>query len=131
MLRSLRTKFAPISSRSDRVQDGAGGGRPHHRGMSASETMHLLVLDQDWRPLRRLDGSGDWRDITAELLRIEGQWLVIEQQRADDPAPLPQWDDIRLSRAISRRLRPMEVKLADHVIQGGAQRFSFREAGLL
>ena len=93
--------------------------------------MHLLVLDQDWRPLRRLDGRGDWRDITAELLRIEGQWLVIEQQRADDPAPLPQWDDIRLSRAISRRLRPMEVKLADHVIQGGAQRFSFREAGLL
>lgn len=99
--------------------------------MAATETTYLLILDQQGQPLRRLDGSSDWRAITSELLRVGGQWLVIEQRRAADPSPLPRWEDIRLSRAISRRLRPIDVKLADHVIQSGAGRFSFREAGLL
>lgn len=99
--------------------------------MTATEPVHLVILDQEWRPLRRVDGRGDWRDIMVQLLQDDGDWIVIEQQRAHDPSPLPNWDDIRLSRAISRRLRPMEVKLADHVIHGGSTRFSFREAGLL
>lgn len=99
--------------------------------MAIAETLHLLILDQDGRLLRRVDGSSDWRDIMVELLQVEGDWIVIEQQRANDPSPQPKWDDIRLSRTISRRLRPMEVKLADHIIHGGSRRFSFREAGLL
>lgn len=99
--------------------------------MSTTESMHFLILDKDWRPLGLVDGNGDWRGIVDQLLRLDSQWLIIEQQRIADPSPSPLWEDIRLSRALSRRLRPMEVKLADHVIHGGRDRFSFREAGLL
>ncbi|HEX7743393.1 MAG TPA: JAB domain-containing protein [Sphingobium sp.] len=99
--------------------------------MTATETMHLLALDEHWRPLGRLDGGGEWRDIVSHLLHLDSQWLVIEQRRADDPFPTPRWGDIHLSRTLSRRLRPMEMKLADHVIHAGQRRFSFREAGLL
>lgn len=99
--------------------------------MTATETTHLLALDEDWRPLERLNGHGEWRDILAQILRLDSRWLVLEQRRAHDPVPAPRWEDIRLSRALTRRLRPMEMKLADHVIHGQKGRFSFREAGLL
>ncbi|WP_340265265.1 JAB domain-containing protein [Sphingobium mellinum] len=99
--------------------------------MTDTDSLLFLILDKEWRLLRRVEGGSDWRDIMVQLLQVDGDWIVIEQRREHDPWPLPKWDDIRLSRVISRRLRPMEVKLADHIIQGGSRRFSFREAGLL
>ncbi|WP_375197028.1 JAB domain-containing protein [Sphingobium sp.] len=91
--------------------------------------MHLLILDDEWRPLDRVAASEDWRATIALLLRRDSRWIAIEQRRPY--APLPQWTDIRLTRWLSRRLRPMEIALADHVIHSGTARFSFREAGLL
>ena len=99
--------------------------------MIAKESMQLLALDGQGRLMSRMDGSADWRDIVSELLRLDSQWLVIEQWRSDDPVPAPRGEDIRIARALSRRLRPLEMKLADHVIEGDGARFSFREAGLL
>lgn len=99
--------------------------------MKTRESTQFLLLDNDWRPLRRVDGNEDWRNIIQELLLRGSQWLVIEQQRLDQRSPYPCWSDIHLSRTISRRLRPMEVRLADHVIQGSGDQFSFRAAGLL
>ena len=81
--------------------------------------------------MRYVNGDEDWRNVIRELLRRDSQWLVIEQQRLSQLSPYPCWSDIHLSRAISRRLRPMEVKLADHVIRGSIDQFSFRAAGLL
>nr|WP_087573117.1 JAB domain-containing protein [Sphingomonas sp. CDS-1] len=92
-------------------------------------SLDLLVLDDEWRPLHRLRADQDWRRTVDALLQWDSHWLAIEQQRPD--SPLPHWTDIRLTRTLSKRLRPMEIGLADHVIHGGQSRFSFREAGLL
>ena len=105
--------------------------RFHPQLMDVAETVHFLVLDDDWRLLRRLEAKDGWCSVVAQLLQCDSQWIVIDQQRLDASSPMPSRDDIRLSRAISRRLRPMEVKLADHVIRSWQSRFSFREAGLL
>ncbi|UZW55783.1 DNA repair protein RadC [Sphingobium sp. JS3065] len=92
-------------------------------------SLQLLVLDEEWRPLHRLHADHDWRRTMDALLRWDSHWLAIEQRRAG--GPLPYWTDIRLTRTLSKHLRPMEICLADHVIRSGQGRFSFREAGLL
>ena len=99
--------------------------------MTTTANMQFLLLDDDWRPVRRVDGNEDWRTIVHELLLRGSHWLAIEQHRRDQRSPYPSWSDIRLSRTIARRFRPMEVKLADHIIRGTANQFSFRAAGLL
>ena len=99
--------------------------------MVGTETIEIIALDDNWNPLGRIDGKGDWPGIVKALLRMDSAWLVIEQQRADGPSPLPRREDIRLSRTVAHRLRPMEMKIADHVILSGKGRFSFRQAGLL
>jgi DNA repair protein RadC len=99
--------------------------------MAVTDSTQFLLLDDEWRPIRRVSADDGWHHVVQELLEHDSQWLVIEQQRTDDQPTAPRWDDIRFSRAISRRLRPMEVKLADHVIQGRERQFSFRAAGLL
>lgn len=100
------------------------------RPMNVTESLSILALDDVGRPLLRIDGRTHWRDLVSQLLRLDSQWLVIEQRR-NDGLPSPRQEDIRLSRSLSRRLRPMEMKLADHVIHGRNACFSFREAGLL
>ena len=92
-------------------------------------SLNLLVLDDEWRPLHWLPGDLDWHRTVDALLRWESQWLAIEQQRPG--TPLPRWTDIRLTRTLSKRLRPIEITLADHVIRTRNGRFSFRQAGLL
>jgi hypothetical protein len=99
--------------------------------MPSTPDMQYLLLDDDGRPLRRVSATAGWSRVVYELLEHGSQWLVIEQQRLDGQPLAPRWEDIRLSRAICRQLRPMDVKLADHVIQGRDDRFSFRAAGLL
>lgn len=99
--------------------------------MVGTETIEIIALDDNWNPLGRIDGKGDWPGIVKALLRMDSAWLVIEQQRADGPSPLPRREDIRLSRTVAHRLRSMEMKIADHVILSGKGRFSFRQAGLL
>ncbi|MBU0773715.1 MAG: hypothetical protein KKH54_00635, partial [Alphaproteobacteria bacterium] len=44
---------------------------------------------------------------------------------------LPRPADIALTRTLARRLRPLDMRLADHMIEAGESRFSFRAAGLL
>ncbi|PNQ04739.1 JAB domain-containing protein [Sphingobium sp. SA916] len=92
-------------------------------------SLNLLVLDEEWRPLHRLRADQDWHCTVGALMRWESHWLAIEQQRPG--SPLPRWADIRLTRTLSKRLRPIEIALADHVIHTGKGRFSFRQAGLL
>jgi hypothetical protein len=91
----------------------------------------IILLDADWRPRRRLRQPGDWRDAIGALLRHDGGWFAIEQRRADGDDILPSRNDIALTRALHRRLRPLEILLADHVIRAGDRTFSFRAAGLL
>src|SRR3546814_9771744 len=81
------------------------------RRMPQPASLNLLVLDDEWRPLHRLRADQDWRDTVNALLRWESRWLAIEQQRPD--SPFPRWADIRLTRTLSKRLRPIEIALAD------------------
>lgn len=104
-------------------------GKSMFARMTRAASLHLLILDEAWRPQHRFAPGQDWRATLDMLLRWDSRWLAIEQQRQD--SPLPRWADIHLTRALSKRLRPMEIALADHVICGGQNCFSFREAGLL
>ena len=97
--------------------------------MRGTFSLHLLILDDEWRPIQRLRADRDWRRTVDALLRWDSHWLAIDQRRPD--GPLPRWTDIQLTRTLSKRLRPMEMMLADHVIRTGDNRFSFRQAGLL
>ena len=131
ILLSLRINLIVIISIVEAVEDGVPPPRQHVGSMNPTESTQFLLLDNDWRPLRRVTADDGWHCVVHELLKLDSQWLIIEQQRFDDKAPVPRWDDIHLSRAISRRLRPTDVKLADHVIRGSGDQFSFRAAGLL
>lgn len=99
--------------------------------MTDQPTLHLLLLDEQWQPRHRIEVGSDWHATVDTLLQSDSQWLVIEQQRNDQPVPHPSWSDIRLTRALSKRLRPIEIRVADHIIRGALGHFSFRESGLL
>ena len=72
-----------------------------------------------------------WRDVIAASLAADSRWLALEQGRADDGLPCPLPNDITLTRAVRRRLRPLGIGLADHVIRHRTASFSFRANGLL
>lgn len=93
--------------------------------------LDLLILDRTWRPRDRVPLAHDWRTVIGQLLALEGRWLAIHQQRPGDTPALPRPADIALTRALTRRLRPLDMRLADHMIEAGESRFSFRAAGLL
>ncbi|WP_461158449.1 JAB domain-containing protein [Sphingobium sp. TomMM35A] len=113
------------------VRGDRSGRSQHLEAMAATESIRFLLLDDQWRPLGRVDGGRDWRHVLQELLLQGSHWLIVEQVRPNEGSPHPRRDDIRLARSIARRLRPLEVTLADHVIHGGREQFSFRAAGLL
>ena len=95
------------------------------------DTLLIAMLDHDWRPRRIVPLQREWRDTFRQLLGADIRWLALIQQRSVEASPLPRPDDIMLTRTLARRLRPLDMKLADHVIHAGKSRFSFRAAGLL
>jgi hypothetical protein len=99
--------------------------------MTDRDTFLLALLDADWRPHGVIPLQPDWRGTFGRLLASDGRWLALIQQRAAGASSLPRTDDIMLTRLLARRLRPLDMQLADHVIQAGDARFSFRAAGLL
>lgn len=99
--------------------------------MGADAGLMLAILDQDWRPRRLLPLRADWSLLVRHVLAEDGKWLAVLQQRPPNDTPLPRATDIRLTRALARSLRPLDLRLADHVIRAGPTRFSFRGAGLL
>ncbi|MBH1993327.1 MAG: hypothetical protein I8H86_10620 [Sphingomonadaceae bacterium] len=96
-----------------------------------THALHLLVLDATWRPRHRIAFGPDWRTAVTGLLACDCRWVAIDQRRAPEARATPNSGDIVLTRALARRLRPLEMQLADHVIHAGQSRFSFRMAGLL
>jgi hypothetical protein len=94
-------------------------------------TLDIVLLDTHWRPIGRLDRATPWRMVIAASLAADSRWLALEQGRADDGLPCPLPNDITLTRAVRRRLRPLGIDLADHVIRHRTASFSFRANGLL
>lgn len=66
-----------------------------------------------------------------DLLMDESRWIALMQRRPSEPVAAPRPADIALTRAIIRSLRPLDLRLADHLIEARDHRFSFRAAGLL
>jgi hypothetical protein len=94
-------------------------------------TLDILLLDSHWRPIGRLGRATPWRTVIAASLELDSRWLALEQDRADDGPPCPLPADITLTRTVRRRLRPLGIDLADHVIRHRTASFSFRANGLL
>ncbi len=89
----------------------------------------LILLDAIGRPIRRMEQDASLRSVIDEALRLDCRWIALEQRRSGSPLPLPR--DIIMTRRIHRQLRPIDIRIADHVISGDTQSFSFRAHGLL
>ncbi|MGC4252399.1 MAG: JAB domain-containing protein [Sphingobium sp.] len=99
--------------------------------MNKDVEIELVILDEQWRPLRRLPPGEDWRATARQLLHYGSRWLALYQRRGKERMARPRPSDIALTRSLCRRLRPLDITLADHVIDARNDRFSFRAAGLL
>ncbi len=95
------------------------------------EGLHLIILDDHWRPRRAERIAHDWRAPIARLVEQDCRWIALHQSRHPPLAPDPYREDIMLTRSLARWLRPFDMRLADHIIRAGDIRFSFRAAGLL
>lgn len=70
------------------------------------------------------------RAIVREALVRQCRFLLLyHSHRGGIPSPSP--DDILTTRLLCRVLKPLHIRLADHVIYAGERRFSFRQQGLL
>lgn len=90
--------------------------------------LELWILDAAGRRCERLAAGEGWACIVRWLITADADRIALHQQRS---VPAPDAADIILTRGIARRLRPLDIRLTDHVIVTPAGRFSFREAGLL
>lgn len=70
------------------------------------------------------------RTIVQEALTRQCHFLLLYHSHGTgDPSPSP--EDILTTRVLCRLLKPLHVRLADHIIYAGKRRFSFRQSGLL
>ena len=70
------------------------------------------------------------RDLAADALRLGSSALILAHNhpRGD---PTPSRADITATRRIGQLAQMLGLRLHDHVVTGGGQSFSFRDAGLL
>jgi DNA repair protein RadC len=110
---------------------------PAGRRDELQEQALVLVLGPTYELLhsRRHEGSNahimlPWREVVAVALEHGSRALVLHHSHPCCDAS-PSSTDIVTTRSICRMLRPLRIRLLDHVIWSQAGRFSFREAGLL
>jgi len=106
-------------------------GRSRHCAGMEDIEIEIVILDEHWRSLHRLRPAEDWRATVQQLLQFKSRWLALHQRRRKDRMATPRPSDIALTRSLYRHLRPLDIILADHVIDARNDRFSFRAAGLL
>ncbi|MET0362133.1 MAG: JAB domain-containing protein [Sphingobium sp.] len=99
--------------------------------MMEAVRIDIILLDNGWRPVARVRGDRDWRIAVRALLQTGGRWIAVEQRRPRQASATPVKGDYAFTRALHRRLRPLDIGIADHVIHAGREYFSFRAAGLL
>jgi DNA repair protein RadC len=98
---------------------------------AGDDILLLAILDRDGRADGILPLHRDWRSAIRRLIRDESSAIALLQRRPSAASAQPRPADIALTRMVHRRLRPLGIRLADHVIFSADARFSFREAGLL
>lgn len=102
-----------------------------------AETARLILIGSDFRPAHALHYRGlcdrvsiEWREAVQQALGRGTPFLWLEHEHPSGVA-LPSVQDIATTRMLCRALRPLGLRLIDHVITAGADRFSFRDEGLL
>jgi DNA repair protein RadC len=101
------------------------------------ETAWVMLFDSAHAPLHtiHIDGAADHvvvplRMILREALAHDCHAMLIHHSHlSGDPSPSA--SDIATTRILCRILRPLEIRLCDHLISAGDQLFSFRAHGLL
>lgn len=103
---------------------------PHEQG-------DVLMFDASGALVHRMAFAGasdhvvpPWRDIVHQALARDCAALLLRHSHMSGD-PRPSAADIVTTRLLCRILRPLQLRLADHVIMAGPHRFSFRENGLL
>lgn len=99
--------------------------------MSEAAALCVTVLDEGWRPCRLLPVVDNWTTLLHSLLSDDHRWIALLQRRPAGEAATPRRDDIILTRAVIRSIKPLDLHVADHLIAASDQWFSFRAAGLL
>jgi DNA repair protein RadC len=71
-----------------------------------------------------------FRAIVADALRFEAEALVVMHNHPGGDCS-PSARDIVTTHALSRVVAPLGLRVHDHIVTAGSERFSFRAAGLL
>lgn len=93
-------------------------------------TPAITLLNTRWQPVDRLDGHVSLQQLITQSLRLNIRWIMLEQHR-ETANPRPSATDVMMTRTLRRRLRPLEIGIADHLLHGHAAAYSFRVHGLL
>ena len=102
------------------------------------ERLYALALDAKGRLLHRaLISTGDEgetavypRLIVAALLSAGASGAVLCHNHPDGEAR-PSAADVQMTKALAALLRPLSIRLVDHMITAGSAAFSFQQNGLL
>lgn len=103
----------------------------------ACETGALDLYDADGRLIDRIDLAGDHHSLAVDLAHVVPRLLaapcraVVLRHRHPSGRAEPSEADIHATRAFAGLLRLLGMRLHDHVIEGGDERFGFRAHGLI
>ena len=109
----------------------------HLRGQD-TELVAIAYLDADAETLGvRISSEGrqgdvllPLRDILRDVLETNPHALVVAHNHPSGD-PRPSATDRQATQALCAMLRPLGVRVADHIILAGDERISFRDLGLL
>lgn len=105
----------------------------------AHELIAVMHIDDGWRLIdtRRMGIAEDaecialpLRDIIADAMRLGSAALVVAHNHPSGD-PQPSRTDLDTTRALTDLLRPLGIRLYDHMIFGGTRWRSLRGMGLL
>jgi DNA repair protein RadC len=129
---SLSNAFRPVS-----VGESNGNSAAIEAHHDERELGALDVYDADGCLIDRLDLIGDHDSLAIDLAHLVPRLLacscaaVILHHRHPSGFAEPSDADIITTRAFAGLLRQLGIRLHDHLIEGGAARFSFRAQGLI
>ncbi|WP_336960274.1 JAB domain-containing protein [Sphingobium aquiterrae] len=109
----------------------------HSWRKSTHEDATTLYFDGDFMPIgsRRFAGkedgvSPDWSLVMGDMLVFGARFLILQHNHPSGD-PSPSMSDIVVTRSLCAMLRPLRLKLIDHVIWAGDRHYSFRANGLM
>ena len=70
------------------------------------------------------------REIIRQAVMHDARWILMHHSHPSGD-PHPSRGDILATRELARALRPLDIRIIDHVISAGEASYSFRAHGLL